>query len=193
MPSQFETFDPAFAQSGPTRPLRRSKTGRQIITFLLANLIILPFLLMIHATIAGEGIARSLPVFQRKLWSLPIPGVAYAKNYQGFSSIDLSFISAVGLFLIATMAWKKLFLMLSEGSSGHRDYENPSLSLIHLGVSLCIIIADAVLFWAGLATQSASGWSDTPFYVAPLATVLFSAITAAVAAWHADFHTSRYS
>ncbi|WP_437207140.1 hypothetical protein [Planctomicrobium sp. SH664] len=194
MSFQFDQFDRAFSQNGAPPPLRRRKSFREISAFGLGNLLLLPMLIVIHASVAGEGIAKALPVFQRKLHSLPIPGAAYARNYQGFDKIDLSFVAAVGLFFIATLAWRKLFLILAQaGGSLRSTGAAPSTSLIQLGISLCIIVADAALFWAGLASQSASGWSDSPAYVAPLATLLFTAITASVAAWHADFHTSRYS
>ncbi len=190
----FDTFDPAFATAGPTRPLRRRKTLRQTTMFLLGNLCILPIMVVTHASVAGEGIRSSLPVFQRKLWSLPIPGASLARDYDGFDKLDLSFLAAVTLFAIAALVWRNLFLMLHEWSSRANDQEqHPLATLLIAGIYLSVIVADAVLFWAGIASQTTSDWSHTPEYVAPLATVLFTALVAVIAAWHADFHTSRYA
>lgn len=189
----FDHFDQAFQSTGPSQPLRRRKTFRQWGAFFLGNLLLIPILLVTHASVAGEGIRGSLPVFQRKLWSLPIPGASFARSYDGFDKLDLSFLAAVTLFAVAALVWKNLFLMLHE-VEGRRTREQPPISwMVRLAIFVSIIGADAALFWAGLASQSAGGWSETPAYVAPLATALFTALIAAVAAWHADFHTSRYA
>lgn len=193
MSQQFQDFDSAFQTAGSSHSLRRRKTLGQWGSFLVGNVLLLPPLMITHSVVSGEGIGTALPVFQRKLWSLPIPGASLLIDYDGFDKLNLGFVAAVTLFLVAAQCWKSLFLMFQEfeGPVGLGQMSLPRL--IRMAIFLCVIAADAGLFWAGLASHSASGWSQTPSFAPLLATVLFTALIAAVAAWHADFHTSRYA
>lgn len=184
----FREFD-AFEKG---RRLRRRKTWTQWFVFLIANLLLLPVLIVTHASVAGDGIRSMLPVFQRKIWSLPIPTASFARHYDGFDKLDLAFLAAISLFSIAALTWKHLFLTLQEPTADGVSVRSSASGLIRMAIVLCVLGADAGLFWAGLASQSACGWSDPPTFVAPLATALFTSLTAACALWHVDFHTSRY-
>jgi hypothetical protein len=67
----------------------------------------------------------------------------------------------------------------------------PVVFYLLTGLAGVIIFLDAALFYFGLASQTASGWSAAPAYVVPAATVLYTAGLALVGAWHADYHTSN--
>ena len=81
----FEGFDEAFADApvapvspGSVPPLRRRKSLKQRLVFYAANLVIMPIIALVYATIIADGIRHLMPVFRRKLYSLPIPGAGLA-------------------------------------------------------------------------------------------------------------------
>ncbi len=194
----FRGFDQAFerspvAPSSMLPPLRRRKTFMQKTYFLLANLIIMPILMVVYATIIADGLRVTLPIFQRKLYTLPVPGLGLLRQYDGWNRADLSIVVSLLLFVALTWLWMRVISELQGFGTilQHRE-QSPYYFYLVATIAGVIILGDAALFWAGIQAQSAGGWNEVPEFVAPLATLLYTCGVAAVGAWHADHRHSSH-
>jgi len=186
---EFGKFDQAFDGSpvaavaddaGP--PLRKRKTWNQKLVFWGANLAAIPLIGLIYATVIAEGLRRLLPVFQMRLYNLPIPGAGIARNYDGWNRLDLALLMSLLLFAVVSWLWYRVFTeLLGFGTIWARRHSAPVVAYLLTGITVVLI---------GLSSQTASGWSETPEYVAPAATIIYACGLAVLGWAHSDYHHS---
>jgi protein-S-isoprenylcysteine O-methyltransferase Ste14 len=94
---------------------------------------------------------------------------------------------ALLLFLVVSWVWCRVFTeLLGYGTVAAQRHRSPFVFVLLTVIAAVIIIGDAAIFYVGLASQTASGWSDTPSWVIPAATLIYSCGLAAIGWWHAD-------
>ncbi|EAQ79313.1 hypothetical protein [Blastopirellula marina] len=195
---EFRTFEEAFARDGgqngspaPPKILRRRKSLGKRIVFYAANLVLMPIVALVYLTVGAEGLRVIMPIFQMRLYKLPVPGAGMLRNYDGFDRLDLSMLMALILFIAVTLLWIRVFKELQEmGEITRQRSRNPILFYLLTGIAAIILLGDAGIFYVGLDSQTSSSWSEAPSYVAPAATVLYMAGLALIGAWHADYSHS---
>ncbi|QDT07488.1 hypothetical protein K227x_59150 [Rubripirellula lacrimiformis] len=194
---QMGSFDQAFPTTGEnaskaTRQVTRSRTWREVLVFWGANLFVMPIVGTIYATIIAEGLRRLMPIFQLRLYKLPIPGAGLARHYDGFDRLDLAIVMSLLLFAVVTWLWVRVFSeLLGFGTIVSQRQSNPVVFYLLSFIALVILAGDALIFYVGLASQSSSGWTETPPYVAPVATLIYSCGLAMLGWWHSDYHNSN--
>lgn len=195
---QLGSFEPVYPRSEmdsrhqpATRPIRRRRTLRECLVFYLANAIIMPVVAVIYATIIAEGLRRLMAIFQTRIYKLPIPGVGLAKNYDGWDRLDLAIIMSLLLFVVVTWLWGRVFVELQgQGTIANKRHTQPVVFYLLSFIAATLILGDAAIFYVGLSTQASSGWNETPSYVAPCATVLYTCGLAVIGWWHSDWKTT---
>lgn len=190
----FQNFDEAFSESpvspmaSNAQPLRRRKTLKQRLSFYLANLAIMPVVAVVYASLVADGIRMLMPVFQRRLYQLPIPGAGMARQYDGFDRADLAIVVSLLLFVVVSWLWCRVFLELQGFGAGAVQFRQPQFVRVLLAaIAAVIILGDAAIFYVGLASQTSSEWNESPKWVIPAATLIYSCGLAAIGWWHADF------
>ena len=197
MPNSFNGFDEAFADesmfqsSPPIRPpLRRRKTVKQRFNFFIANLFIMPIICLVYATVIADGIRILMPIFRRKIYSLPVPGAGLVRNYDGFDRADLAIIVSILLFIVVTWIWTKVFTHLQHADNfGSTHQGSPIVFPVLLILASVLVIADDGIFYIGLSSQASAGWSDTPNWTVPAATLMYCCGLAIIGWWHSDYST----
>lgn len=193
MLDDYGPYDEAFsdAPGAPRPPLRVGKTISQRVAFYAANAIVLPLVAVCYLTVSAEGLRAQLPVMSTRLSRLPVPGAGYLAGFDGWDRLDLATVTALGLCAAVTMIWIRVFeALMSAGGLAERFARRPALTAALAAVVLVIVLGDLTIFFAGLSAKSHSGWSQTAWYVAPLASVLYVAGLALIGAWHADYRQS---
>ncbi|MDA8746016.1 hypothetical protein N9N28_15430 [Rubripirellula amarantea] len=194
---QLGTFDQAFpSPSGSSTaispPLKRRRPWGEVVVFWGANLFVLPIVGTIYATIIAEGLRRLMPIFQLRLYKLPIPGAGLARQYDGFDRLDTAIVMSLLLFVLVTWIWNRIFTeLLGFGTIMQRRSQAPIVFGLLSFVAFVILAGDALIFYVGLSSQSSSGWSETPSYVAPVATLIYSCGLAILGWWHSDYQHSN--
>ena len=95
------------------------------------------------------------------------------------------------LFAVVTWLWTRIFVELQGfGTIADQRQTKPVIFYLLTFIAAVFIAGDALIFYVGLSTQASAGWSETPDYVAPAATLLYSCGLAVLGWWHADFKTS---
>lgn len=187
------SFDQAFAKSPGGQPpqLRMQKTLGEQIAFWGANTLLLPFIGVCYLVVSAEGLRQMMPVFATRLYKLPVPGAGLMRGYDGFDRLDLAIVMALLLCVAISFLWFRVFLELM-GSGAYAGALRGKPVLFYLLASICgvILLGDATIFYFGLQSKAASGWSETPAYVPALATALYMTGLSLVGAWHADYHTN---
>lgn len=191
----FDSFDEAFPRSRATgelpRLLRRRKTLRQRLVFGLANLCVLPVICLVYATIIADGLRLLMPIFQRRLYHLPIPGAGLLRQYDGWDRADLAIVVSILMFFAVAWLWCRIFTELQGyGTVAAHRHRSPIAFFLLAFIASVIILFDAGIFYFGLSSQTASGWSDAPEYVVPAATLIYSCGLAMLGWWHSDYSTS---
>ncbi len=194
----FDQFDEAFSQPGTgqatPRPIRRRKTLKQRFVFVVANLLILPVIGLVYAVVSADGIRQLMPIFQRRLYQLPVPGAGVLQRFDGWNRADLAIVVALLLFAVLTWLWTRVFLELQGyGPIAMQRLRTPIVFYLLTFLAGVIIVFDAGLFYFGLASQTSSGWSDVPDFVVPAATLLYACGLAVLGWWHSDYSTSSYA
>ena len=195
----FESFDEAFAPVGPNdktaRPvprLRMAKTLKEQFVFWALNALILPIVAICYQTIGADGMRRMLSGLSIRLHKLPIPGAEYLKSYSGFERLDIATLAATALFVAVGVLWVRIFRELQDvGELKLQRSQNPIRFFLLAVIAGIIIFADGFIFWVGLSSHAASGWTETPAYVPLAATILFMASISLLGAWHCDYHYSN--
>lgn len=194
---QIGSFDQAFSSpadhpAASPRPIKRRRPWREVAIFWGANLFVMPIVGTIYATIIAEGLRRLMPIFQLRLYKLAIPGAGIARQYDGFDRLDIAIVMSLLLFVVATWLWNRVFSELQGfGSIVSRRKQAPIVFCLLSFIAVVILAGDALIFFVGLSAQSSSGWSDTPSYVAPVATLIYSCGLAVLGWWHSDYHHSN--
>ncbi len=194
---QLGSFDEAFSEShvepvrsGASR-LRKRKTIKQITTFWSANALAIPVIGLIAASLVAQGLRGVMPIFQLRLYKLPIPGLAAMKNYQGFDKFDIAILMSLLLFGLVSCLWCRIFTELSgHGTISDQRIKNPIIFYLLTSIAGIIIGVDALIFFTGLLAAEA-GWGETPWFVAPVATLLWVSILAILGWYHSDYHHSN--
>lgn len=194
----FRQFDPVYSHSPgrnePPRPLRRRKTLKQRLVFWLANLIVLPVVCLVYATIIADGIRVLMPIFQKRLYQLPLPGAGLARAYDGWNRADLAIVVSLLLFWVITWLWCRIFTELQgDGVIWSQREHSPILFYLLAFIAGVIILLDAGLFYYGLASQTSNGWTDAPEFIVPAATLIYCCGLALLGWWHSDYSTSHSS
>jgi hypothetical protein len=189
------TFDEAFAESHVepmiprSKPLKQRKTIKQIFVFWLANALAIPVIGLIAASLVAQGLRLLLPIFQTRLYKLPI--LAATRDYVGFDKIDLAVVMSVLLFALVSCLWCRIFTELAgQGTIAEQRSKNPIIFYLLTGIASIIVGVDALIFFIGLRAAE-SGWGETPFFVAPIATLLWSSILAILGWYHSDYQHSN--
>ena len=98
-----------------------------------------------------------------------------ARQYDGFDRLDLAIVMSLLLFVVVTWLWNRVFSELQGfGSIVSRRKQSPIVFCLLSFIAVVILAGDALIFYVGLSSQSSSGWSETPSYVAPVATLIYS-------------------
>ncbi len=194
----FRQFDPVYSHAaGPFNaplPLRRRKTLKQRFVFWMANLLVLPVICLVYATIIADGLRVLLPIFQKRLYQLPIPGAGLARTYDGWNRADLAIVVSVLLFFVITWLWCRIFTELQgQGAIWSQRERSPLLFYLLAFIAGVIILLDAGLFYYGLESQTANGWTEAPDFVVPAATLIYCCGLALLGWWHSDYSTSNFS
>tara|TARA_R110002049_G_scaffold309101_2_gene516881 strand:+ start:830 stop:1438 length:609 start_codon:yes stop_codon:yes gene_type:complete len=196
---QFEDFDEAFAHTpvdaepdGGTPQIRRRRESQEWLTFWSANAIILPLVAMIYASVISEGLRQIMPIFQMRLYRMPVPGAGMIRQWDGWDRVDLAFVMSLLLFALVAWLWCRIFIEAQGlGRIAKQRQQNPFVFYMLTTFAVVLIGGDALIFYVGISAQSESDWNETPAYVAPLATVLYSCGLAVLGWWHSDYHTSN--
>lgn len=196
---QLGSFEPVYPRGGggnsnqpPRPPLRRARKFTEYFVYYAANAIILPVVAIIYATIIAEGLRQMMPLFQMRLYKLAIPGAGFARDYDGLDRLDLAILMSLLLFVVVTWLWGRVFMELQGlGSIAARRHTQPIVFYFLSFIAFTLIVGDASIFYVGLASQGSSGWSETPFWVAPGATILYTCGLAIIGWWHSDWKTSN--
>lgn len=189
---QMGSFDQAFARGpdGPAAPLRLRKTSEQRAFFWGANLVVMPLVALVYLTVSAEGLRAMMPVFATPLWKA-VPGGELMRGYAGWSRLDLAMAAALLLFLAVSALLARLFEVLMNGADlEEARAKKPVLFYALAAVAAVVLLGDSAIFYLGLQSKAASGWTETPGYVPALATLMYLSGLALVAAWHADYRTS---
>ncbi len=109
---QFENVREAFATNTPVEPLRLRKSLKEKLVFWAANALLLPLIALCYLSIGSEGLRQLMPIFELKLYRLPLPGAGYLELYDGFNRADLSMLFALLLFIGTTFVWERVFKTL---------------------------------------------------------------------------------
>jgi len=142
-------------------------------------------------TVHPSDLAGVLPVFQMRLYNLPIPGAGIARNYDGWNRLDLALLMSLLLFAVVSWLWYRVFTeLLGFGTIWARRHSAPVVAYLLTGITVVLIAGDAFIFYVGLSSQTASGWSETPEYVAPAATIIYACGLAVLGWAHSDYHHS---
>lgn len=190
--TNYGKFDEAFSEGASTVPLRRRKTLRERFVFFMANLLIMPIVALIYSSVIADGLRSVMPIFERRLYQLPLPGIGILKTYDGFDRMDLSIIVSLLLFLVLTWLWCKVFTeIMGFGTIFNQRQSNPVLFFSIAFIVGVIILGDALLFYIGLKTQSSGGWREVNDLVLQGATLLYTCGIAVIGWWHSDFKNSK--
>ncbi|MEO8165589.1 MAG: hypothetical protein ABI619_09350, partial [Betaproteobacteria bacterium] len=111
-------------------------------------------------------------------------------NYDGWNRLDLALVMALLLCVAVTYLWFRIFGAIGHGSATGQPHERPVMVCVLAVIAATVILADALIFYIGLSSRSATGWSNTPAYVPAVATAIFVAGLALIGAWHHDYHSS---
>jgi len=153
----------------------------------------MPIVATIYAQVVAEGLRLLMPVFQLRLYKLPLPGAGVARDYDGFDRIDLAILMSLLLFLVVTWLWIRIFTELQgHGRVYQQRQQSPIVFALLSFIAFVIVAGDAMIFYVGLSTQSASGWTETPSYVAPIATLIYSCGLAMIGWWHSDYKHANF-
>ena len=185
----FDPFDQTFATDDPDNPIRMNRTWKESFVFWLSNILVLPLIATVYLSVSAEGLRRSLSLLNLKLFKLPIPGVGVLRNYDGWDRLDLAMPLALLLFIAVSLLWGRIFRGLYDTTrTTIRRSHNPALFYLMAGLLATILIADASIFYIGLESHTAGNWSEAAKFAPAVATAVFVAVPALLAAWHADHH-----
>ncbi|WP_436717734.1 hypothetical protein U8335_13705 [Roseiconus lacunae] len=172
------------------RPIPKIKPLGQNLRQLAMNLVIGSILYLLCLAVAAHGLRRMVDVLQTNVHELPLPGVEKMAEYQGFSDLDLAHFASTLLFVAACITWSRL---ISEakgyGTVVQERRKRPFVFVLYLTIALILIAVDALVFYAGLASQGGS-WNETPWYVPVGCTMLY---LAGIAGWEVFKHDFQYS
>jgi hypothetical protein len=194
----FHELDQAFSKApddgfpaAVARPLRLRKTMSQRVTFWGTNLLIMPFVALCYLTISAEGLRQMMGIFSMRLYKMPVPGAGLLRQWDGWNRLDLAMLMAMLLFGAVAYLWIRVFTeLLGGGPIYERRNVAPALFYILSAMVGIILLGDCAIFYFGLESKAASGWSETPEYIPLVATVIYMAGLALIGAWHADYHCS---
>ncbi len=168
--------------------IRLRKPFGIVIKYWSFNMIVLPLLFALCLAVAAQGIRELAPVMRTRLYRLPFPGIENLRDYQGFADLDLSHIASVLLFIAVTIIWVRVISEL-KGQGEVMGYleKNPLAFYLYACIAAIILIADAFVFYMGLAARN-NAWSETSVYVSIAFTLLYAASLAAFAAVHQSYN-----
>jgi len=183
------SFEDEFAK--PLQQPKRRTTFFGWLMFVSANILLLPLVALIYVIVGAQGLREMMSIFETRLYRTPIPGAGILRQYDGLNRIDLAMCMGLLLFVIVSYIWVRVFLELrGVGHIAAQRTKNPAFFYCIVSIAAVILIGDAGLFYLGLASQTASGWFETPPYVPMAASVIYLAGLALLGAWHADQHHS---
>lgn len=182
--------DPTQIRAKP-QPLKRRKTLRECGMFIAANLVVLPVVALLYGVVVADGLRVLMPIFSLRLYKLPLPGAGLIRSYDGWDRLDLALIMSLLIFAVVTWLWTKIFVELQGfGTIADQRLTRPLVFYMLSTIAAVFILGDAMVFYVGITAQSASGWTESPWYVAPAATLLYCCGLAVCGWWHSDFKTS---
>ena len=187
----FDPFDQTFASDDPNNPnpIRMKRTWREEFIFWFLNALILPLISTVYLAVSAAGLRLSLSLLNLKLFKLPIPGAGLLRNYDGWDRLDLAMPLALLLFVAVSLLWGRIFRGLYDTTkTSIRRSHNPVLFYLVAGLLGTILFADAAIFYIGLESHTAGNWSEAAKFAPAVATAVFVAVPALLAAWHADHH-----
>ena len=95
---------------------------------------------------------------------------------------------ALLLFVVVTWVWTKVFVQLQHYESlSIQVQRSPIVFRLLAFLAAVLVIGDAGIFYVGLSSQTSSGWSESPGWVVPAATLIYSCGLAVIGWWHSDY------
>lgn len=172
--------------------IRRKKPFDQVIKFWALNAMICPVLFTLCLAVAAQGIRELVSVMQTRLHQLPFPLIERLRDYEGYSELDLAHLASGLLFLAVTFIWIRV-IAEAKGQGPVAGYlaNRPFAFGIYASIAGIVLIADAFVFYAGLAAKN-NGWTETSMLMPAACTLLYMAGVAGFAAFHQDFHDTEY-
>lgn len=188
---QFDDATPRGAEvQGSPIPLRRRKTISKRIRFWLLNAVLGAPGFTIVMTVGAAGARWLLGITQMKLHRLPFPGASILEQYDGFNELDLAHLISGALCIAVTFVWIRVIREAKGNGTVMNGNGAPKLILyLYASVAAVLILADAYLFYAGVATHS-GGWGETSAFAPGICTLLYASCAAAFSAFHADYTDS---
>lgn len=186
-----QAFDPDKPVEGE-KALRKRHTWSERLSFYGGNALLLPPIAFSYFVVGGEGLRQLLGVLGTKVYRTPLPGAGALKNFDGWDRLDVAQIFAAVLFILILMTWKVVFAeSMGNGKYWQQRKDNPVLVYLLLGLVSVLLIADLVIFYAGLESKMTGSWSVSDSGALPaLAAILYAAIQALLGFWHADYADS---
>ncbi|MEM9411162.1 MAG: hypothetical protein AAGA30_08620 [Planctomycetota bacterium] len=169
------------------QPNRKRKPIRKFIGFLLANLIVMPAILLIYLIVGSHGLTEMVSVLGTPLFRTPIPGASYLEVLDGWNRVSVAMVLSLVLAIVLTVVWKKVFEALQDpGHIAKLKKENPILLYLVGAIYALTITVDGFVFYIGLKSTMAGSWNEQAEYIPLLATILFAGMLALMGAAHAN-------
>ncbi|MEZ6069499.1 MAG: hypothetical protein R3C10_04315 [Pirellulales bacterium] len=154
---RFGNFSPSGTCSSTQHPVRSARTLAEKAQFIGLNLLLLPLVLMIYATVNAEGLIVFQPVFGTPLYR--IPSLHWVQDFAGWNRLNLGHVTAAGLLilLLAVWGWVIKHVRGVGGAEMQRTFET-NFFWFTAATAAALIGIEAVIFFAGLvAVGAASG------------------------------------
>lgn len=152
----------------------------------LWNAITMPLIGLLYWVVNAQGIRSEFPVFARRLYQLPLPGLSRLRGYEGLHILDLAHVLAI---LLLGFVWYFWILVIRVWLYGEDPVKDPSLNrssyyVFIFTLSGVMILGDATVFYCGLFDHVGSMWGETNRFVPFVATMLYMGLLAAAAKVH---------
>ncbi len=149
------------------------------------NILTVPVVALIYWVINAHGLRMQIPIFAMRLYKIPLPGFSRFRDYEGLYALDLACVMAM---LLLGFVWYFWIIVVQVMFYGHDSLVSPSdrrstYYVFVLTLAGVIVICDAIVFYCGLFEFS-GGWGDSSPFVPFIATLLYTALLAALAMVH---------
>lgn len=149
------------------------------------NILTVPVVALIYWVINAHGLRMQIPIFAMRLYKIPLPGFSSFRDYEGLYSLDLAHVMAM---LLLGFVWYFWIVVVQVIFYGHDSLVSPSdrrstYYVFLLSLAGVIVTCDAIVFYCGLFEFS-GGWGESSPFVPFIATLLYTALLAALAMVH---------
>ncbi len=154
--------------------------------FVGMNLLLLPLVLMIYATVNAEGLIVFQPVFGTPLYR--VPGLHWVQDFAGWNRLNLGHVTAAGLLILLLAVWGWVVKQVRGvgGAEVQRTFEI-NFFWFTAATAAALIGIEALIFFAGLVAVGGGLWGSGSWITAGLLTVLYLGGMIWIAIWHNNF------